>query len=108
VNGARNAASAIGSEGPQDRPSGLGSNPGREFAFRRTGPGMGEIIWRYRIEPSAAGATLTESYEEVKPAARFVIWLTTTMTGIDDLTADLQRGMEDTLGRMKAVAEPSK
>jgi len=44
---------------------GNAAEPGREFAFRRTGPGIGEIVWRYRIEPTATGATLTESYEEV-------------------------------------------
>jgi len=34
--------------------------------------------------------------------------LTGTMTGIDDRTADLQRGLQDTLGRIKVVAEASK
>jgi len=54
------------------------------------------------------GRFLSESYEECKPAARFVIWLTCTMTGIDDRSADLQRPMQNTLGRIKVVAEASK
>ncbi len=109
VVGARFKARNKAQNGPSwtNKPEVIVAEPGREFAFRRTGPGMGEIVWRYRIEPSATGATLTESYEVVKPAARFVIWLTMSMTGIEDRTVDLQRGMQDTLERMKLVAEAS-
>ena len=71
---------------------------GREVAFTTTFFGVGRLTtWRYVMEPSDGGTRLTESWEEqsrlmarVLPGAR---------------KEGLQRGMEETLARIKAAAE---
>jgi hypothetical protein len=107
VVGARFKARNKADRGPSwsNKPEVVAAEPGREFAFARSGPGMGKIIWRYQMEPSTAGTTLTESYEEVEPAAKWMIWVTMKMTGIDDRTVDLEHGMQNTLERIKTAAE---
>jgi uncharacterized protein YndB with AHSA1/START domain len=71
---------------------------GRELAFTTTFFGRGRLTtWRYVMEPSDGGTLLTESWEElvrllgrVLPRAR---------------KDQIQRGMEETLARIKAAAE---
>src|SRR3712207_6140712 len=43
------------------------AEPGREFAFNRSGPGIGSYTWRYVIEPTPTGTRLTESYHADRP-----------------------------------------
>ena len=37
--------------------------PGREFAFNRSGPGIGSYTFRYVMEPTSAGTRLTGSFD---------------------------------------------
>jgi hypothetical protein len=48
---------------------------------------------------------VTESYEVERPLPKAVNWLTEKWTGSSDRDADLRRGMETTLARLKAAAE---
>jgi hypothetical protein len=78
---------------------------GREFAFNRSGPGMGSYTWSYRLEPTAIGTKLTESYDANPPVPRPMSWLTEKWVGSSDRDADLHEGMTATLQRIKAAAE---
>lgn len=83
------------------------ADPGREFSFARTEPFAGTVEWTYRIEPDAEGVLVTESYEvtrQLSPVGWFVIG---GLFGRKDRRADLRRGMEQTLERLRAVVEQS-
>ena len=105
--GARFKAINRGQKGPSwsNKPEVVVAEPGCEFAFNRKGPGMGEVIWRYRMTASSTGTWLEESYEVVKSPAKPVMWLTRKLTGTTDRTADLKASMNMTLSRIRAAAE---
>lgn len=90
-------------------PQVIAADPGREFAFRRTAPAAGEVIWRYRMEPDASGTMVTESYEVVRPPPATMTWimgvLSRLLLHITDRDADLADGMYTTLTRIKLEAE---
>ena len=51
------------------------SDPGREFAFTVAMPGGKTVnTWRYRIEPSAGGCDVTESFELAHTLVNRVYW----------------------------------
>ena len=107
--GARFKAVNRAEKGPSwsNKPQVVVADPGHEFAFSRKGPGIGEVIWRYRMTASSTGTRLEESYEVVKPPAKAVMWLTEKLTRIDDRTADLNGSMNATLERIRQAAETS-
>ena len=73
-----------------------------EFAFETN-----ETRWTYRFEPASAGGTdLKESFELVKDVPRYVV-LGERLMGIKDRKGDLEKGMEQTLARIKKAAEGS-
>jgi Polyketide cyclase / dehydrase and lipid transport len=102
-------------------PKVLVADRGREFAFSRTNLGAGEYVWRYRLQATEGGATdVTESYEEVRPEARFVsAFVNLVFTPADERSipqedrrlrdrlqrSHLRKGMTETLGRVKEAAE---
>lgn len=89
-----------------NRPEVIAADPGHDFAFTRSGfPGSGEVVWRYRMQPSGSGCELMECYEVVKQPARLMLWLTDLFTGTRDRQASLLTGMQTTLTRIKAAAE---
>ena len=73
---------------------------GRELTFTTTFFGRGRFTtWSYRFEPAAGGGTtVTESWSEDDG-------LLARITGNDRRAAMLQKGMEQTLERLKAAAE---
>jgi uncharacterized protein YndB with AHSA1/START domain len=79
--------------------------PGRTFAFDRTEPFGGTVEWRYVFEPDGDGTMVTESYTVTKPVSRFGWFLIGTLFARKDRQTDLRRGMEQTLERLRAVAE---
>jgi hypothetical protein len=81
------------------------AEPGREFAFNRHGIGIGSYTWRYRLEPTANGTRVTESFEADRPLSTAMNWVTEKWTGSDDRDVDLRRGMQTTLARLKEAAE---
>ncbi len=107
VEGARFRARNKGGRGPSwfTWPVITVADPGREFAFNRSGPGIGSYTWRYTFEPSTTGTRLTESYQVEKPLAKAMDWLTHKWVGSRDRDLDLREGMQVTLQRIKAAAE---
>lgn len=105
--GARFVARNKGRRGPSwfTFPRVTAADPGTEFAFNRSGPGIGSYTWRYTLEPTATGTRLTESYDVERPLATPMDWLTRKWVGSDDRDTDLRTGMETTLARIKAAAE---
>src|SRR5580693_3159654 len=56
----------------------VASDPGREFAFAVDGPGDSVLnTWRYRLEPSAAGTEVTESFELPATPVNRLYWALT-------------------------------
>jgi uncharacterized protein YndB with AHSA1/START domain len=81
------------------------AEPGREFAFARTEPFCGTLQWRYRFEPEDGGTRVTESYLVVRPITR-IGWIIVSGFGTDRNRAKTMRdGMEQSLQRLRAVAE---
>lgn len=79
--------------------------PARRFAIARTEPFAGTIEWRYDFAPDGDGTLVTESYEVTKritPIGWFVI---SVLGRCKDRRTELRAGMEQTLERMRAVAE---
>lgn len=76
------------------------ADPGHEFAFTTYVKERESTRWRYTFEPSAGGTTVTESYE--------FIWANP-FVRLGDLVMPrrrmLERGMRQTLNRIKAAAE---
>jgi carbon monoxide dehydrogenase subunit G len=107
--GARFKAKNKGGRGPAwfNTPVVTAAEPGREFAFNRSGPGIGSYTWRYQLEPSADGTRLTESFDAERPLGKAMTWITMKWTGSEDRDADLHEGMTTTLARIKAAAEKS-
>ena len=105
--GARFRARNKGGRGPSwfNTPTVTVAEPAREFAFNRSGPGIGSYTWRYVLTPTATGTRLTESYDAEKPLPAAMTWITEKWVGSDDRDADLRVGMETTLDRIKAAAE---
>ena len=107
VVGARFKAINKGRRGPSwfNVPKVTVAEPGREFAFNRSGPGIGSYTWRYVLEPTESGTRLTESFDAERPLGPFMTWLTEKWVGSSDRDADLHQGMTTTLARVKAAAE---
>ena len=78
----------------------LVAEPGREFAFATEESGKEGVIWRYRLEPTAGGTRVTESYEVGKIGAFFRIVDVPT-----NRVKQLREGMRHTLEHLKAAAE---
>ena len=105
--GAKFKAKNKGGRGPgwANTPTVTVADPGREFAFNRSGPGVGSYTWRFMLEPSPTGTRLTESFDAEKPLGSAMTWITEKWTGSIDRDADLHTGMTVTLDRIKAAAE---
>ena len=105
--GAKFKARNKGGRGPAwfNSPTVTVADPGREFAFNRSGPGTGSYTWRYAMEPSPTGTLLTESFDAEKPLGSVMTWMTQIWTGSRDRDADLHQGMTTTLERIKGAAE---
>ena len=105
--GARFKAANKGGRGPAwfNTPVVTIADPGREFAFNRSGLGIGSYTWRYVFEPTPTGTKVTESFDAERPLGQAMNWLTMKWTGSGDRDADLHAGMTTTLARVKAAAE---
>ena len=105
--GARFKAKNKGRRGPAwyNTPTVTVADPGREFAFNRSGPGIGSYTWRYVLESTATGTRLTESFDAERPLGSAMSWITEKWTGSSDRDADLRTGMTTTVARIKAAAE---
>jgi hypothetical protein len=77
----------------------------RRFAITRSEPGGGTIRWSYRLEPDAAGTTVTLSYEVLRPESAGLHLMLRLLLGVRDLRADLQQNMQTSLRRLAGVAQ---
>ena len=106
--GARFEAVNVNGRGKRwkNRPVVTVADPGREFAFRRTEPLTGSIVWRYRFEPVDGGTRVVESYEVERPVSRVGWFVIERVFGDRDRRAALRSGMQATLERLRgALAE---
>ena len=78
----------------------VAADPGREFAFTVVLGDRDETRWRYRLEPTGSGTSITESYEFVWAPLR--IRLGNMFMPRPRL---LNQGMRKTLARIKTAAE---
>lgn len=78
---------------------------GLTFAFSRTEPFGGTVEWRYDFTPEGGGTRVTESYTVAKPVSRFGWFMIGGLFGRKDRRTDLRAGMQQTLERLRAVAE---
>jgi hypothetical protein len=115
LDGARGAAVGARFKGTNKRgvmrwstkPEVAAADPSREFAFvtRSMGP---STKWSYRFEPADdGGADVTESFEMMDDMPWFITACDRYLMGIKDRKADLEQGMQQTLERIKKVAEGS-
>jgi uncharacterized protein YndB with AHSA1/START domain len=79
------------------------AEPGRVLTFRVTAFGMKVALWSYRIEPTASGCAVTESWNDQRGA--FIKATGKMATGVGDRQAHNRAGMEATLRNLKAAAE---
>jgi len=79
--------------------------PGRTFAFARTERFAGTVEWTYRFEATDDGTLVTEAYEVTRPLGRVGWFVIGTLFGRHDRRADLRRGMEASLQRLRAIVE---
>lgn len=88
-----------------NRPIVMAAEPGREFAFARTEPFAGTIVWRYRFEPEGTGTRVTESYEVARPVGRIGWFIIGTLGRDRDRMTTMRQGLRESLQRLKRVAE---
>jgi len=89
-----------------NKPTVIVADPGREFAVSRVEAVGGELIWRYRFEPSDGGTLLRESYEVVRQPSWFLRRVILgVLYGTNDRAAEIRAGMRTTLDRLKRTAE---
>lgn len=87
------------------KPEVVAADRGREFAFVTHSAGP-STKWSYRFEPSAGGGTdLVETFEAMADSPGYLIFIEKHFMRISDRKADLEAGMQQTLERIKAVAE---
>lgn len=80
------------------------SEPGRRFAFTTLFKERESTLWRYLLEPTEAGTRVTESYRAVS-MPRWV-WFANQVPGQARRSQrDAQRNLQDSLARLKAIAE---
>jgi Polyketide cyclase / dehydrase and lipid transport len=95
------ARNKVGKFSWHNKPIVTAAEPAREFAFARTEPLCGTLVWRYRFEPDGEGTRVTESYEVARPITRLG-WL---VIGDRNRSQTMHKGIELSLQRLKAVAE---
>jgi Polyketide cyclase / dehydrase and lipid transport len=89
----------------RNRPVVTVADRGREFAFARTEPFAGSIVWRYRFEPVDGGTRVVESYQVERPVSRVGWFVIERVFGAGDRREELRAGMRQTLERLRALAE---
>ncbi len=79
--------------------------PGKAIAWARTEPFGGTVEWTYRFEPSGQGTRVIESYDVRVAMGRIGWFIIGTLYGLKNRRAQMRAGMEQTLERIRAVAE---
>src|SRR5918997_324722 len=92
---------AVNGRSWKNRPVVTVAEPGREFAFTRTEPLAGTIVWRYRFEPVDGGTRVVESYKVERPVTRLGWFVIEKVFRGGDRRAALRAGMATTLARLR-------
>jgi hypothetical protein len=79
------------------------AEPGKEFAWARTEPFAGTVVWRYVFEADGAGTRVTESYAVTKQLTIVGWFIIGTLYGLKNRRGDLRASMLATLDRLAAV-----
>ena len=79
--------------------------PGRRFAFARTEKFAGTVEWTYEFEPAGDATQVTESYRVTEPISTIGWFVIGTLFNRKNRRADIQQGMQQTLERLRVVAE---
>ena len=83
------------------KPTVVVAEPGREFTFD-----VGtDTRWSYRLEVEGDGTKLTEAFEMLRDMRWYYAFAERWVMQIKDRKADLERGMTETLQRIKQVVE---
>jgi Polyketide cyclase / dehydrase and lipid transport len=83
------------------KPTIVVADPGREFAFE-VGP---DVRWSYRFDTEGTGTKITESFEMLRDIRWYYAIAERWLMRVKDRRADLERGMAETLQRIKQVVE---
>ncbi len=83
------------------KPTVVAADPGREFAFDVGS----DTRWTYGVEPDGTGTKLTESFEMLRDLRWYYAFAERWLMRVKDRRADLERGMEVTLERIKRTVE---
>jgi uncharacterized protein YndB with AHSA1/START domain len=78
------------------------ADPGKEFTFETGKPGKEDTRWTYRFAAKDGGTELTESFESLRYTLFFKIVSPPRMR-----KRQLQKGIEETVARIKQAAEGS-
>ena len=89
----------------RNRPVVTVADRGREFAFARSEPFAGTIVWRYCFEPVDGGTRVVESYQVERPVSRVGWFVIERVFGAGDRREELRAGMRQTLARLRDLAE---
>ncbi|MCU1451021.1 MAG: polyketide cyclase [Acidimicrobiales bacterium] len=92
------------------KPRVVAAEAGKEFAFVVPAllGGKEQTKWTYRFEEAAGGGTeVTESFELMSDMPGYIVFADRFFLGIPDRKANLEGAMQQTLDRIKAVAEGS-
>jgi len=81
------------------------ADPGRRFSFRVTAGPFGVAEWGFTFEPTANGCRVTETWKDER--GRFFKPISGMATGVGDRATHNRAGMEQTLERLAAAAEPT-
>jgi hypothetical protein len=89
----------------KNRPVVTVAEPGREFAWSRTEPFAGTVVWRYRFEAAGGGTRVVESYEVERPVTRLGWFVIEKVFRGGNRREALRAGMRTTLERIRIAAE---
>jgi len=79
------------------------ATPGQLFAFRVTAPVVPISDWEYRIESTADGCRVEETWIDLRPSP--IRLVSTVRTGVADRVTFNRQSMKQTLAGLKATAE---
>ena len=83
------------------KPKVVVADPGKEFAFEIET----DVRWTYRFAADDGGTQVTESFEMLRDLRWYYALVERWVMRVDDRRADLERGMAETLQRLKQVIE---
>lgn len=89
-----------------NKPRVVVADRGREFGFVAVDPiGRDMTRWTYRMEPTATGTDVTESFEMIRTIPLYIRLYDRWLMGVKDRKTDLEANMRRTLASVRSAAE---